>query len=91
MSCLYTIGFAGKDAKTFFSLLHLHGIKSLIDVRLNNVSQLAGYTKKNGFPRRKSEKPFWVLEALKGRRDSKHGHLSAQCKGVKQHLVHLFA
>ena len=47
MSCLYTIGFAGKDAKTFFSLLHLHGIKSLIDVRLNNVSQLAGYTKKN--------------------------------------------
>ena len=47
MSSLYTIGFSGKNAKTFFSLLSSKEIKTLIDVRLNNVSQLAGYTKKN--------------------------------------------
>lgn len=44
---LYTIGFAKKDAKTFFGLLKEHQIRLLMDVRLNNVSQLASYTKKN--------------------------------------------
>ena len=47
MTTLYTIGFCGKDAKTFFELLRTVGVKTLFDVRLNNVSQLAGYTKKN--------------------------------------------
>ena len=47
MTTLYTVGFSGKDAKTFFELLKLNNIQMLIDVRLNNVSQLAGYTKKN--------------------------------------------
>lgn len=47
MSALYTVGFSGKDAKTFFELLKLNKIQTVIDVRLNNVSQLAGYTKKN--------------------------------------------
>lgn len=44
---LYTIGFAKKNAKEFFSLLKTNNIKTLIDIRLNNVSQLAGFTKKN--------------------------------------------
>ncbi|MBD5411662.1 MAG: DUF488 domain-containing protein [Treponema sp.] len=44
---LFTIGFAKKDAKTFFSLLKENGVKKLIDVRLNNVSQLAGFTKQD--------------------------------------------
>ncbi len=47
MSVLYTVGFSGKDAKTFFELLKLNNIQTLLDVRLNNVSQLSGYTKKN--------------------------------------------
>lgn len=47
MTTLYTIGFCGKDAKTFFELLRDHGVETLVDVRLNNVSQLAGYAKKN--------------------------------------------
>ncbi len=47
MNTIYTIGFAGKNAKTFFELLRNNKIQLLIDVRLNNVSQLAGYTKKN--------------------------------------------
>ena len=43
---LFTIGFAGKSAEEFFGKLQKAGVKRLIDVRLNNVSQLAGFTKK---------------------------------------------
>lgn len=43
---LYTIGFAKKSAREFFTTLKDNGIKTIIDVRLNNVSQLAGFTKK---------------------------------------------
>ena len=43
---LYTIGFAKKSAEEFFAILKLKHIKALIDIRLNNVSQLAGFTKK---------------------------------------------
>lgn len=44
---LYTIGFTKKNAKTFFSKLRNAGITKLIDIRLNNVSQLAGFAKKD--------------------------------------------
>ena len=43
---IYTIGFAGRKASEFFGKLRQQGIKRLIDVRLNNTSQLAGFTKK---------------------------------------------
>ena len=43
---IYTIGFGQKNAKCFFGLLWANGIRKVIDVRLNNVSQLAGFTKK---------------------------------------------
>ena len=43
---IFTIGFAGKTAQEFFEKLHKAGVKRLIDVRLNNISQLAGFTKK---------------------------------------------
>lgn len=43
---LYTIGFTGKSAREFFETLQNAGVKRLVDVRLNNVSQLAGFTKK---------------------------------------------
>lgn len=43
---LYTIGFTQKSAKTFFDTLIKAGVKTVIDTRLNNVSQLAGFTKK---------------------------------------------
>lgn len=42
---LYTIGFTKKDARTFFELLRSHGVKKVLDIRLNNVSQLAGFAK----------------------------------------------
>jgi uncharacterized protein (DUF488 family) len=43
---IFTIGYGHKKAETFFETLKAHGIKVLIDIRLNNTSQLAGYTKK---------------------------------------------
>lgn len=42
-----TIGFTKKNARKFFDLLKRSGAKRLIDVRLNNVSQLAGFAKKD--------------------------------------------
>lgn len=43
---VFTIGFAKKSARQFFSALHSAGVRRLVDVRLNNVSQLAGFTKR---------------------------------------------
>ena len=43
----YTIGFTGKTAQDFFGLLKRNGIQRLLDVRLNNTSQLSGFTKKH--------------------------------------------
>ena len=44
---VFTIGFAGTTAETFFTRLQNAGVKRVIDVRLHNVSQLAGFTKKD--------------------------------------------
>jgi uncharacterized protein (DUF488 family) len=43
---LFTIGFTKTSAEGFFSRLSKAHVKKLIDVRLNNVSQLAGFAKK---------------------------------------------
>jgi len=43
---VFTIGFTKKSAEEFFGLLRRNCIKRLVDVRLNNVSQLAGFTKR---------------------------------------------
>jgi uncharacterized protein (DUF488 family) len=43
---VYSIGFTQKTAERFFGLLKRAGIRRLLDVRLNNVSQLAGFTKR---------------------------------------------
>ena len=42
---IFTIGFAQKSAEKFFQILKENNVECLIDVRLNNVSQLAGFTK----------------------------------------------
>ncbi len=46
MGKIYTIGFTGKTAREFFDLLNSADAKYLADTRLNNNSQLAGFTKK---------------------------------------------
>lgn len=44
---LATIGFTKKSARDFFTKLKRSGAKRVVDVRLNNVSQLAGFAKRN--------------------------------------------
>lgn len=44
---IFTIGFTKKTAREFFGILRRNGITRLVDVRLNNVSQLAGFTKRD--------------------------------------------
>lgn len=44
---LYTLGFTKKNARRFFDLLRQSGATKLVDTRLNNVSQLAGFTKRD--------------------------------------------
>lgn len=44
---IFTIGFTKKSAEKFFSAIRGSGAKRVVDVRLNNVSQLAGFAKKD--------------------------------------------
>ena len=44
---LFTIGFTKKNAERFFETLRAAKVKKVIDVRLNNVSQLAGFSKRD--------------------------------------------
>ena len=44
---LSTIGFTKKTAQRFFELLKSSGAQRIVDVRLNNQSQLAGFAKRN--------------------------------------------
>jgi uncharacterized protein (DUF488 family) len=43
----FTIGFTQKGADKFFTLIKNNNISRIIDVRLNNVSQLAGFAKRD--------------------------------------------
>jgi len=45
MERLYTIGFTKKRAEEFFGLLEKNNVKTVVDIRLNNNSQLAGFAK----------------------------------------------
>ena len=44
---IFTMGFTKKSAEQFFARLKQSGLKRVVDTRLNNVSQLAGFTKKD--------------------------------------------
>jgi uncharacterized protein (DUF488 family) len=43
----FTIGFTKKSAEHFFTTLSKAGVRRIIDIRLNNVSQLAGFAKRD--------------------------------------------
>ena len=47
---IYSIGFTKKSAGEFFGTLKANGIERLLDVRLNNTSQLAGFAKQSDLP-----------------------------------------
>lgn len=53
-----TIGFTKKTAQRFFELLRDSGARRVIDVRLNNASQLAGFAKRDDLR--------WLLDRLCG-------------------------
>jgi uncharacterized protein (DUF488 family) len=42
---LFTIGFTKKSADHFIELLKKHKVSKLVDIRINNTSQLAGFAK----------------------------------------------
>ena len=42
---LYTIGFTKKNAEKFFDLLTSNEVREIVDTRINNTSQLAGFAK----------------------------------------------
>ncbi|WP_409185425.1 DUF488 family protein [Amycolatopsis sp. VS8301801F10] len=44
---IYTVGFTKKSAEKFFGFLRATDATTLVDVRLNNVSQLAGFAKRD--------------------------------------------
>ena len=44
---LFTIGFTKKSAEQFFTKLSEAGVNHVLDIRLNNVSQLAGFAKRD--------------------------------------------
>ena len=47
MITLFTIGFTKKSAEQFFNLLRTNPVKQLVDIRISNGSQLAGFAKGN--------------------------------------------
>ncbi|HEV2324394.1 MAG TPA: DUF488 domain-containing protein [Terracidiphilus sp.] len=47
---IYSIGFTKKSAGEFFGALKANSIERLLDVRLNNTSQLAGFAKQSDLP-----------------------------------------
>lgn len=60
---LATIGFT-KNAETFFETLRAARIRCVVDVRLDNVSQLAGFAKKQNlayFWRKSAELPMFIF------------------------------
>lgn len=42
---IFTIGFTRKPAEEFFTRLQKAGVRRVVDVRLNNTSQIAGFAK----------------------------------------------
>lgn len=47
---VYTIGFTKRTAADFFGALKRSGVKRVLDIRLNNSSQLSGFTKRDDLP-----------------------------------------
>jgi uncharacterized protein (DUF488 family) len=44
---LYTIGFTQKSLRQFADLLRVADVDGVVDIRLNNISQLAGFAKRD--------------------------------------------
>ncbi|MCI0660946.1 MAG: DUF488 domain-containing protein [Acidobacteria bacterium] len=49
MATIFTIGFTKKSLRDFVDILRRAGVKRVVDVRLRNTSQLAGWSKQPDF------------------------------------------
>ncbi|HKQ77681.1 MAG TPA: DUF488 domain-containing protein [Blastocatellia bacterium] len=49
MAIIFTIGFTKKNLRDFIEILRRAGVKRVVDVRLRNTSQLAGWSKQPDF------------------------------------------
>jgi uncharacterized protein (DUF488 family) len=58
VSTLFTIGFTRTNARAFFTTLRDAGVKRVLDIRLHNSSQLAGFAKRDDLR--------YFLEAIAG-------------------------
>ena len=58
MITIFTIGFAKKSARDFFEILRRAAVRKVVDIRRNNISQLAGFTKRDDLA--------YFLEAIGG-------------------------
>ena len=47
---LYTVGFTQKRAQAFFEVLRQHGVRRVVDIRLNPGGQLSGFAKQEDLP-----------------------------------------
>lgn len=65
---LFTIGFTKKSAEDFFTRLQRAGVRRVIDTRLNNTSQLAGFAKAGDLK--------YLLKAIAG---IEYEHVPALC------------
>lgn len=83
MSTIYTIGTTKKSLERFIRLLQAAGVDAVVDIRLRNTSQLAGFSKKDdlafllreGFGMEYEHRPDLaptddILDAYKASRDS---------------------
>lgn len=78
---LYTIGYAGKSAREFFTLLKNSDVKKVIDVRLYPS------TKDCGFARSKDLEFFlWVLCRIKYEHHKEFAPIPSMLKGYKDNL-----
>ena len=78
---LYTIGYAGKSAREFFTILKNSDVKKIIDVRLYPS------TKDCGFARSKDLEFFlWVLCRIKYEYHKEFAPIPAMLKGYKESL-----
>jgi uncharacterized protein (DUF488 family) len=72
---LFTIGFTQSSAELFFERLKSAGVRRVVDVRLNNTSQLAGFAKGGDLP--------WFLRTI-GEIDYAHEPLLAPTEEIVQ-------
>jgi uncharacterized protein (DUF488 family) len=73
---IFTIGFTKKNAAQFFGALREANVQQLVDVRLNNLSQLAGFTKRDDLA-------FFMAEICQG--DYRHEPLLAPTQPLLDH------